>query len=75
MRDWIRECIAAATSRLDDDAWDLWLLCGKNFDMKEQEQKTAESMLKTLRSTMQKVTVFSVPPRPSRFTLPFGNSP
>jgi hypothetical protein len=46
VRDWIRECIATVTSRLDDDAWDLWLLCGKDFDMKEQEQKTAESIIK-----------------------------
>ena len=46
VKEWIRECVATGTSRLDDDALDLWLLCGKKFDMKEQEEKTAESILK-----------------------------
>jgi hypothetical protein len=47
VKEWIRECIAAARSRLDDEALDLWLLCGNKFDVKEQEEKTAASMLKT----------------------------
>jgi len=46
VKEWIRECLATGTSRLDDDALDLWVLCGKKFDMKEQEDKTAESILK-----------------------------
>jgi hypothetical protein len=47
VREWMRECTAHVTSRLDEEALDLWLLCGTSSDMKEQEKKTAASILKS----------------------------
>jgi len=47
VKEWIRECVATQTSRLDNDALDLWLVCGAASDMKEQETKTVASILKT----------------------------
>ena len=46
-KEWMRECIAHVTSRLDEEALDLWLLCGASSDLKEREKKTAASILKT----------------------------
>jgi hypothetical protein len=34
VKEWIRECIANVTSRLDEEALDLWSLCGRQLGMK-----------------------------------------
>jgi len=47
VKEWVRECIAHVTSRLDEEALDLWLLCGTTSDMKEQEKKMAASIMKS----------------------------
>ena len=73
VKEWIRGCIATVTARLDNDALDLWLLCGKKFDMKDEESKTADRSLRTARRDA-KVTVFSGPLNPSKYTRLYGNS-
>jgi hypothetical protein len=46
-KEWIRECQADLTARLDGEALDLWLLCGSTSDAGEQETKTVASILKS----------------------------
>ena len=46
-KEWIRECLASVTSRLDEETLDLWLLCGSVSAMRDQERKTAASIVKT----------------------------
>ena len=47
VREWIRGCAATVVSRLPEDELSLWLMCGKEFNMTKEEEKTAESILRT----------------------------
>ncbi|MGA2107758.1 MAG: hypothetical protein ABSH25_08935 [Syntrophorhabdales bacterium] len=70
VKEWIRECIANVTSRLDEEALDLWSLCGRQLGMKEQEEKTAASILKTCGSQCKRYGLLGTP-QPIQVYPPF----
>jgi len=47
VKEWVKGCAAKVMSRLPEDELSLWLMCGKEFDMTKEEEKTAESILRT----------------------------
>ena len=47
VKEWAKGCAAKVMSRLPEDELSLWLMCGKEFDMTKEEEKTAESILRT----------------------------
>ena len=47
VKEWIKGCAAKVVSRLPEDELSLWLMCGKEFDMTKEEEKTAESILRS----------------------------
>jgi hypothetical protein len=61
VKEWVKGCAAKAVSRLPEDELSLWLMCGKEFDMTKEEEKTAESILRTYAKRGKKYGLFGAP--------------
>ena len=61
VKEWINGCIAKVASRLPEDELSLWLMCGKEFDMRKEEAKTAESILMTCTKKGKKYGLLGAP--------------
>jgi hypothetical protein len=61
VKEWIRGCAATVASRLPEDELSLWLMCGKEFDMTKEEEKTAESILRTQAKRGKKYGLLGAP--------------